>query len=492
MESIRPFTFIIFGGTGDLAIRKLIPALYNLYVEKQLQVPFSVIGISRKPKTHREFRNFFIEGVKKFSRNGYEEELYERMASSFYYISGDLHQQETYQNLRDILYSIEGEYKNRLFYLATNPEYFPVVVENLTEFGILKKGTVDPWHRIIIEKPFGTDLMSARQLNRQLREMVDDYQMFRIDHYLGKEAVQNFMVLRFANGIFEPLWNNHHVDYIQMTVSETVGVGNRGAYYEKAGATRDMLQNHILQLLSLIAMEPPVDFSAESISTEKIKVIRALRLFEENSIIRGQYQGYTEEDKVDPFSNVETFIAAKLEIHNWRWAGVPIYVRTGKYLQEKMTEIVVHFKKTPYNLYGASNQVSNKLVISVEPNTGFSLQFNVKEPARNNMAIRPVKMNFCHVCEFGKNTPEAYERLLLDAALGDATLFTSWKEIEYSWILIDEIMQKSNGQKPHIYSKGSWGPIESFELLKKDEREWYYSNLRCDNAYPCGNGCVQK
>jgi glucose-6-phosphate 1-dehydrogenase len=492
VADLKPFTFIIFGGTGDLAVRKLIPALYNLYIEGNIEIPFSVIGISRKPMTHQQYADFFVEGVKKFSRNKYEEEVYKKMAASFYYISGDLQQDNTYHNLIDILNKVEGEEKNRLFYLATTPEFFPVVVENLTKHGILLKGAVKPWHRIIIEKPFGSDLESARLLNQWLERLVDDFQMYRIDHYLGKEAVQNFLVLRFTNGIFEPLWNNKHVDHIQITVSETVGVGNRGRYYEHAGAAKDMLQNHILQLLSLIAMEPPVDFDAASIAAEKVKVIRALRLFSENAIVRGQYQGYTAEKEVAPASTVETFIAAKLEIHNWRWAGIPIYVRTGKYLKEKKTEIVIQFKNTPYNLYKNNNIGPNRLVIAIDPKTGFDLQFNVKEPVRGDVKIRGVKMNFCHECEFGDNTPEAYERLLLDAILGDATLFTSWKEVEYSWMLAESIFAQYEGQMPHIYEKGSWGPEEADELLKQDERNWYYGDLRRNNANPCGNGCIQK
>ncbi|MDK2800148.1 MAG: glucose-6-phosphate 1-dehydrogenase [Clostridiales bacterium] len=414
----QPFTFILFGGTGDLAIRKLIPALYNLYVEQSMEVPFSVIGISRKPMTHEQYGAFFIEGIKKYSRNEYEQALYQKMAKSFYYISGDLQKDSTYHHLINILNQTESGQKNRLFYLATAPEFFPIVVENLTRHGILQKGAVSPWHRVVIEKPFGSDLASARILNHRLERLVDDFQMYRIDHYLGKEAVQNFMVLRFANGIFEPLWNNHHIDHIQITVAETVGVGNRGRYYEQAGATKDMLQNHILQLLSLIAMEPSVDFDAQSISTEKVKVLRALRLFEENAVVRGQYEGYRNEKDVSGDSKVETFIAAKLEIHNWRWAGVPVYVRTGKHLKEKKTEVVIQFKKTPYNLYRHTNTDANRLVIAIDPKTGFDLQFNIKEPSRGNVKIKSVKMNFCHECEFGENTPEAYERLLLDAVTG--------------------------------------------------------------------------
>jgi len=492
MVHIKPFTFIIFGGTGDLAIRKLIPALYNLYFEKNLSVPFSVIGISRKPMTHEEFRNFFIEGVKNFSRNPYEEEKYKNMASSFYYISGDLQEDGTYNRLKDILAPIENVAKNRLFYLATAPQYFPVVIEHLTEHHLLEKGTVNPWHRVIIEKPFGSDLNSARILNQRLEKMVDDSQLYRIDHYLGKEAVQNFMVLRFANGIFEPLWNNKHIDHIQITVSETVGVGKRGRYYENAGASKDMLQNHILQLLSLIAMEPPVDFDADSISAEKVKVLKTLRLFHGSDVVRGQYEGYTEEKDVDPNSTTETFIAAKLEIYNWRWAGVPVYIRTGKNLKQKKSEIVIQFLNTSYNLYKNNVIPPNRLVIAIEPGTGFDIQFNVKEPKGNELNIRPVKMNFCHQCEFGSNTPEAYERLILDAIAGDASLFTSWKEIEYSWLFIENIIKKYQGIKPFIYPKGTWGPQEADELLNKEGREWYYGSIRRNNANPCGNGCIQK
>jgi len=491
MMEVRPFTFIIFGGTGDLAVRKLIPALYNLYFEKSLHVPFSVIGISRKPMTHEEYREFFIEGVKKHSRNGYREEVYRKMVSSFYYISGDLQKDETYHRLTDLLDSIERDKKNRLYYLATAPRFFPIVVENLTRHHLIKKGTVHPWHRVIIEKPFGSDLATARMLNDRLEKLVDDTQMFRIDHYLGKEAVQNFMILRFANGIFEPLWNNKHVDHIQITVSETVGVGKRGRYYEKAGAAKDMLQNHIIQLLALIAMEPPVDFEASSIAMEKVKVIRALRLFDDTSVVRGQYKGYTEEKDVKADSTTETFIAAKLEIHNWRWAGVPVYIRTGKHLKQKKSEIVIQFAKTPYNLY-KHNMPPNRLVITIEPNTGFDLQFNVKEPTRDSIKIRPVKMNFCHQCEFGNNTPEAYERLLLDAAMGDATLFTSWKEIEYSWMLVEDIIRKWQHQKPYLYEQYSWGPEEADELLNREGREWYNDSVRRNNANPCGNGCIQE
>lgn len=492
MSEIQSFTFIIFGGTGDLAVRKLIPALYNLYYEQSIKVPFSVIGISRKPMTHEQFQEFFVEGVKKYSRNPFEEQIYHTMSKSFYYVSGDMQEEQTYEEIAKILNQVEINDKNRLFYLATAPDFFPVVVENLTKHGLMQKGDQSPWRRVIIEKPFGSDLESARVLNERLSKLVDDSQMYRIDHYLGKEAVQNFLVLRFANGIFEPLWNNHHVDHIQITVSETVGVGNRGRYYEQAGAAKDMLQNHILQLLSLIGMEPPVDFDSGSVSVEKVKVIRSLRLYDEESIVRGQYEGYTAEPNIAENSKVETFIAAKLEIHNWRWAGVPVYVRTGKHLKAKKSEIVIQFKKTPYNLYKDASIASNRLVITIEPNTGFDIQFNVKEPARDQVRIRPVKMNFCHECEFGTNTPEAYERLLLDAVLGDATLFTSWKEIEYSWMLAENILRKYRQQVPHLYEKSSWGPEAANQLLSKEGREWYNENFRRNNANPCGNGCVQK
>ncbi|NLY42815.1 MAG: glucose-6-phosphate dehydrogenase [Clostridiaceae bacterium] len=491
VANLKPFTFIIFGGTGDLAVRKLIPALYNLYIENKLNVPFSVIGISRKQMSHQQYADFFIDGIKKYSRNKYEEDVYKKMGSSFYYISGDLQKDETYEQLKNILNEVEGKEKNRLFYLATTPVFFPVVVENLTKHGILHKGTVEPWHRVIIEKPFGSDLASARKLNHRLEQLIDDSQMYRIDHYLGKEAVQNFIVLRFANGIFEPLWNNKHIDHIQITVSETVGVGNRGKYYEQAGATKDMLQNHIVQLLSLIAMEPPVNFDAQSISAEKVKVIRAIRLFPGSNIVRGQYKGYTSEKDVDPGSKVETFVAAKLEIHNWRWAGVPIYVRTGKYLKEKTTGVVIQFNKPPHILYKHENIEPNRLVISIDPRTGFDIQFNIKEPTRGDVRIREVRMNFCHECEFGANTPEAYERLLLDAMIGDPTLFTSWEEIQYSWMLAEKMLQQYD-KCPPLYNRGSWGPEEADKLITQDGRRWYYANIRRNNANPCGNGCIQK
>ncbi len=487
MDSLRAFTFIIFGGTGDLAIRKLIPALYNLYFENKIKVPFNVIGISRKKLTYEQYRDYFIEGIKKFSRNKYEEEIYRKMADSFYYISGALQDEKTYQTLSTLLKENESDVQNRLFYLAINPAFFPIVVKNLTNHHVLIRGAVgeqtsDSWHRVIIEKPFGSDLQSARTLNNQLANLIEDAQMFRIDHYLGKEAVQNFMVLRFANGIFEPLWNNKYIDHIQITVSETVGVGKRGAYYENAGATKDMLQNHILQLLALLTMEPPIDFKSDSIATEKVKVIRALTLFGEDSIVRGQYEGYRAEDNVNANSIVETFVAAKLGINNWRWAGVPIYVRTGKHLTDKITEVIVQFNEMPYNLYKNNNLASNKLVISIEPETGFSMQFNIKEPTKDSIAIRPVEMNFCHECEFGKNTPEAYERLIIDAVRGDASLFTSWKEIEYSWMIIESIMQEYKKKTPVIYKKRTWGPCTAQKLIKKDGREWYHADLRCDNA----------
>ncbi len=487
MDILKPFTFIIFGSTGDLAIRKLIPALYNLYFEKKIEVPFKVIGISRKELTHEQYRDYFIEGIKDFSRNNYEAERYKEMAGSFYYISGALQEDKTYQALSKLLIENGGNEQNRLFYLAINPAFFPIVVKNLTNHHILIKGAIgaqssEPWHRVVIEKPFGSNLQSARILNNQLSELIEDAQMFRIDHYLGKEAVQNFMVLRFANGIFEPLWNNKYVDHIQITVSETMGVGKRGAYYENAGATKDMLQNHILQLLSLLTMEPPIDFDADSVATEKVKVIRALNLFGEDSIVRGQYEGYRQEADVNIESIIETFVAAKLEINNWRWAGVPIYVRTGKYLTDKVTEVIVQFNEIPYNVYKNNNLASNKLVISIEPETGFSMQFNIKVPTKEGIEIKPVEMNFCHECEFGKNTPEAYERLIIDAVRGEASLFTSWKEIEYSWMIIESIMQEYKKKAPIIYTKRTWGPCESQKVLKKDGREWYHADLRCDNA----------
>lgn len=481
---------VIFGGTGDLTHRKLMPALYNLQLEGSLPERFVVVSVARREKTDDTYRSEVYESVKKYSRNRVNDEEFSRLAERIHYFTLNFDDPDRYDELKEYLEKLDRELMtdgNILFYLAVSPESFETVAANIKKSGLATSGT--SWRRVMIEKPFGEDLVSARYLNQCITGVFGEDNVFRIDHYLGKEMLQNMLAIRFANSLFEPLWNNRYVDNVQIISSETKGVENRGGYYEKAGALKDMMQNHMMQLLTLTAMEPPVDLSADSIRDEKLKVLKAIRPFSEEDIrrncVRGQYgpgqingnsvPGYREEEKVAGDSNTETFAAMKLYIESYRWAGVPFYIRTGKRLNGDFTQIVIEFKFLPGIPYFKNNSdvSSNLLVIKVQPEEGTYLQFNAKRPGTRN-TIQPVKMDFCQNCEVGVNSPEAYERLLYDAMIGDQTLFTRWDEVEYSWRLIDPISKLWRSEKADFpnYVSGSSGPEEADLLIWKDGREW--------------------
>src|ERR1700704_2200776 len=484
-------TVVIFGATGDLTMRKLIPALYNIAADGELPPALTVVGFARRPKTDEEFRKEQEEATRKFSRQTVRDEIWKGFAQSIFYHQSEFHDASGYKSLAERLEKIDkerGTGGNRLFYLAVAPDQFEPILKNLKEAG-LNKAREGSWARVIVEKPFGTDLKSARELNRIVRQAFSEDQTYRIDHFLGKETAQNILVLRFANAIFEPIWNGRYVDHIQITAAETLGVGSRAGYYEGAGALRDMVQNHLLQLLCLVAMEPPTDLGADSIRDEKVKVVRSLRRWSRNEIaanvVRGQYTkgaihgepvvGYREEQNVDPHSQTETYVALRLFIDNWRWADVPVYMRVGKRLPKSATEISIHFKKAPAVLFNKDLSDLNVLVIRIQPDEGISLRIHAKVPG-TSFRIEPVKMDFHYGTSFGKASPEAYERLLLDAMSGDATLFARRDEVEEAWAFIDPIEEAWHAKKDApplcFYPAGSWGPEEADELLARDGRTW--------------------
>ena len=498
-KTVDPCSIVIFGASGDLTARKLIPALYHLYKEKQMPADFRIIGFARREKTDESWRQELREAVGQFSRTKpIDDAVWHQFAGHLCYCQGDLTEEEAYRKLEQRLSSFGNRQlrSNLLFYLATMPSQFGPAVEQLHNAGLLHKtnGTnqADEWQRIVVEKPFGHDLDSAHQLNRELTRYAAEQQVFRIDHYLGKETVQNIMMFRFSNSIFERLWNRESVDHIQITVSEEVGVGQRGGYYEEAGALRDMVQNHLLQVLSLIAMEPPVSLDAESIRDEKVKLLKSIRSMRpedvSRQIVRGQYfagtvdgqsrPGYRQESKVKPNSNTETYVALKLFVDNWRWSGVPFYLRTGKSLPVSASEVRIQFRPTPHVLFAAEcgqNLDANAIALRLQPNEGIYLRFNGKVPG-TSLAVRPVRMHFSYDAEFGAYTPEAYERLLLEAMAGDATLFIRRDEVETAWRIVDSIRQ-SWSDRPltnrEFYSAGTWGPVAADDLLAQANHFWH-------------------
>jgi glucose-6-phosphate 1-dehydrogenase len=484
---------VIFGATGDLTMRKLIPALYNIAADGELPPAVSVIGFARRPKTDEEFRKEQEESTKKFSRQAVRDEIWAGFAEALFYHQSEFHDATGYKSLAERLDKIDkerGTGGNRLFYLAVAPDQFEPILKNLKDAG-LNQAREGCWARVIVEKPFGTDLATARELNAVVRTAFAEKQTYRIDHFLGKETAQNILVLRFANAIFESIWNGRYVDHIQITAAETLGVEGRAGYYEGAGALRDMVQNHLLQLLCLVAMEPPTDLGADSIRDEKVKIVRSLRRMSAEDIgrdvVRGQYSAgaingnevpaYRSEKNVKPDSKTETFVALKVRVDDWRLADVPIYIRVGKRLPKSGTEISVHFKKAPAVLFNRESVSldQNVLVIRIQPDEGISLRMQAKVPG-TSFRIEPVKMDFHYGTSFGKASPEAYERLLLDAMSGDATLFARRDEVEEAWAFIDPIEEswvaKENQPGLFEYPAGSWGPEEADELLARDGRAW--------------------
>jgi len=488
----QPCTIVIFGATGDLTHRKLIPALYNLAADGELAPSVAVVGFARREKSDDDFRAELAETTKKHSRQEVRDDVWKSFAESIFYHRSEFEDEAGYESLKKRLDELDkerGTRGNRLFYFAAAPEQFAPILKNIKKAGLNKPAEAS-WARVIVEKPFGRDLGSAQQLNRIVREAFSEEQTYRIDHFLGKETAQNILVLRFANSIFEPIWNSRYIEQVQITAAETLGVEGRAGYYETAGALRDMVQNHLLQLLCLVAMEPPTDLGATSIRDEKVKVVRSLRRMSADdvrkNVVRGQYVAgaidakevvpYRAEEKVNPDSKTETYAALRLHIDNWRWSDVPIYVRVGKRLPKSATEISVHFKKAPTVLFNRDTSAldQNVLVIRIQPDEGISLRMQAKIPG-TTLRVEPVKMDFHYGSSFGKASPEAYERLLLDAMSGDATLFARRDEVEEAWAFIDAIEQTWSGENPPPvceYPAGSWGPEEADDLLSGDGREW--------------------
>jgi glucose-6-phosphate 1-dehydrogenase len=495
-RSADPCVMVIFGASGDLTKRKLLPALYNLAKDNLLSKEFAIVGVARNEMNSEQFRDMIGKEFGDYATTKVDPDLWHWFARRIYYISGDFDDPKVYEELNRVLGQVDKEHGTRgnyFYYLATSPTFFSVVVKQLGNAGLVREET--GWRRVIIEKPFGRDYESAKSLNKEIRQVLDEKQIYRIDHYLGKETVQNILVFRFANGIFEPIWNRRYIDHIQITVAETVGVEQRGMYYDKAGALRDMVPNHIFQLISLTAMEPPVSFDADVVRDEQAKILRALQPMSDEEVlvrtVRGQYgeglqhgvrvPAYRSEPMVAPDSRIETFVAMKLNIDNWRWADVPFYLRTGKALPKRVTEIAIQFKRAPFVLFRktAVNVLEpNRLVLHLQPDEGISLSFGAKIPGPV-VQIGGVNMNFNYTDYFNATPQTGYERLLYDCMLGDATLFQRSDMVESAWHVVAPILDVWEALPPRRfpnYAAGTWGPHEADELLAKDRRHWSNSN----------------
>lgn len=502
MRVSSPALMVIFGASGDLAKRKLLPAIYNLSQQRLLPENFVILGYARSELSDDEFRERARSGVLAHADVELQKAAWEAFAPRLYYISGGYDEAEGFQRLRERMEELDDEWQiggNRLFYLSTPPSVYAPVVSCLGHAELVQPVSRDCWTRIVVEKPFGSDLKSARKLNDHLLSVFDEEQVYRIDHYLGKETVQNILVFRFANGIFEPIWNRNYVDNVQITVAESIGVEGRGGYYEKSGALRDMVQNHLMQLVSLTAMEPPVAFDAKAVRDQKVNLLQAIRPLPPEEVpryvVRAQYgagtaatkpiPAYLKEEGVDPNSTTETYVAWRLEIDNWRWQGVPFYLRTGKALPRKASEIAVTFRKVPHLLFESTeekeNLSSNVLTMRIQPDEGIALKTLAKQPGPS-VHLTPVNLEFTYGHSFG-SPPDAYQRLLLDVVLGDSTLFTRRDEVEVAWHRVTQVLEgwemqeeqaAANGKTFRLpkYPAGTWGPDEADELLAKDGRNW--------------------
>jgi glucose-6-phosphate 1-dehydrogenase len=488
-----PCAMLIFGAAGDLTRRKLIPALYNLAKNQLLSREFAVVGVARSQMSTDDFRKKTSDEIKQFATDTVEPDIWEWFIRRLYYINGDFNDQNLYPRIKDLLGKVDKDHSthgNHLYYMATAANYFGSVVEQLAAVGLLEHNG-QHWRRIIIEKPFGHDLESARALNRELLRVADEKQIYRIDHYLGKETVQNILAFRFANGIFEPIWNRRYIDHIQISVAETVGVEQRGGYYDQAGALRDMVPNHIMQLISLTAMEPPVSFRADAVRDEQAKILHAIQPLSSEEVlsktVRGQYgpgivkaervPGYRDEPGVPPDSRTETFVAMKLLIDNWRWADVPFYLRTGKRLAGRSTTVVIQFRRAPFVLFRdtpVDNLMPNQLVLHIQPEEGISLRFAAKVPGPA-MRLGAVDMNFEYADYFGTQPSTGYERLLHDCMIGDATLFQRADMVEAGWCVVSPALDIWKALPPRNfpnYAAGTWGAREAEDLLQREGRHW--------------------
>ncbi len=475
-------TIVIFGASGDLTRRKLIPALFDLYLKQRLPAAFRVVGVSRSPMSDDEFRDRMKLSCIEFARFTFDPAKWEQFTAHVTYHAGDLTKLEDMQKLDLALASAEGEgAANRMYYLSIAPRLYELALANLGEADMVNEG--NGWRRIVIEKPFGHDLPSAIALNEAVHCVLDESQIYRIDHYLGKETVQNIMVFRFANSLFEPVWNRNYIDHVQITAAETVDVGHRADYYDGVGVVRDMMQNHMLQLLALVAAEPPASFEADALRNEKVKVLRAIRVMNPYDVakhsVRGQYRSYRDADGVAPNSQTATYAAIRFFIDNWRWQGVPFYLRSGKALAKKFTDITIFFKEPPHLMFpmpADATIAKNSLSICIQPDEGINFSFQAKVPD-TAAGMRTVNMNFHYDNAFGPQAiPEAYERLLLDVLKGDASLFSRGDSIELAWSLIDPILEGWNSDQSSpmafFYETGSWGPVEADRRLMQDGASW--------------------
>jgi glucose-6-phosphate 1-dehydrogenase len=480
----EPFALTIFGASGDLTQRKLMPALYALAFRGMLPDEHGIVGVSRTEMTNEEFRERMRQSVVDHARDDFREDVWERLSERMSYVAADFGVEGGERPLGERLEEIDGTQGtkgNRVYYLAVPPKAIAPIV---TALG--RSRSTSGWTRLIVEKPFGFDRRSAQELNELIHEHFEEREIFRIDHYLGKETVQNMLVLRFANGIFEPIWNRQFIDHVQITVGESLGVEGRGEFYEEVGAMRDVVQNHMLQLVALTAMEPPIDFEAEAVRNEKVKVLRAIHTPGPKHVVRGQYgagfiegkpvPGYREEEGVRPDSETETYLAAKLYVDSWRWADTPFYIRTGKRLARRETTIAIQFKRAPHPPFEIDDEEGlrpNVLLIHIQPDEGVSLAVGAKVPGQG-VSIRTVHMDFLYGGAFRIGLPEAYERLILDCLLGDATLFTRADEVEEQWAIVDAMVAPWRRDRPHFpnYGAGTWGPHAADELLHRDGRSW--------------------